>query len=139
MPFKWYIALGLKMEYIAYEGKKFIIEWYFDEKSYSEALEYFESLSEGAQDKLFYLLKRMGDFGVISDKTKFRFEGDSIYAFKPQPHRFLCFFMKGKKIIITNGFYKKTDKLPRDEKNKSVKYMENYIKRISEDSYYEDN
>ena len=30
------------MEYIAYEGEKFVIEWYFDENSECEVLEYFE-------------------------------------------------------------------------------------------------
>jgi len=31
-------------------------------------------------------------FGKIFDITKFRNEGDGIYAFKPQPDRFLSFF-----------------------------------------------
>jgi len=125
------------MEYIAYAGEKFVIEWYFDENSECEVLEYFETLNEIGQNKLFYLLKRIGDFGVISDKTKFRNEGDSVYAFKPQPHRFLCFFTTGKKIIITNGFQKKTDKLPKVQKEKSIKFMQNYLKRVKEGSYYE--
>ena len=125
------------MEYIAYEGSKFTIEWYYDDSSRCEVLEYFESISELPQDKLFYLLKRMGDFGKISDKTKFRNEGNSIYVFKPQPYRFLCFFTTGKKIIITNGFYKKTTKLPKEQKDKAIKYMENYFKRIKDGSYYE--
>jgi len=96
------------MEHIAYRGDRFTVEWYYDNSSKCEVLDYFESMGESPQDKLFYLLKRMADFGKISDKTKFRNEGNSIYAFKPQPHRFLCFFTSGKKIIITNGFYKKS-------------------------------
>ena len=44
------------------------------------------------------------------------YEGDEIYAFKPQPDRYLCFFKKGKKIIVTNGFSKRTNKLPLAEK-----------------------
>nr|WP_264080105.1 type II toxin-antitoxin system RelE/ParE family toxin [Treponema pedis] len=39
-----------------------------------------------------------------------------MYAFKPQPDRYLCFFKKGKKIIVTNGFCKRTNKLPLAEK-----------------------
>jgi len=39
------------------------------------------------------LFKRIGDFGKISDKTKFRNEKDGIYAFKPQPDRLLSFFL----------------------------------------------
>jgi hypothetical protein len=39
----------------------------------------------------------MGDFGKIYDITKFRNEGDGIYAFKPQSDRYLSFFTLGKK------------------------------------------
>ncbi|MES0490999.1 MAG: hypothetical protein ABUK01_13460 [Leptospirales bacterium] len=49
------------MEYIAYEGEDFVIEWYYYEKGNCEALEYFETMSESSQDKLFYLLKRTKD------------------------------------------------------------------------------
>ena len=45
----------------------------------------------------------MGDLGKILDITKFRNEGDGIYAFKPQPDRYLSFFTDNKKIIVTNG------------------------------------
>ena len=64
----------------------------------------------------------MGDFGVIHDTTKFRNEGDSIYAFKPQPDRYLCFFFSGKKIIVTNAYRKKSDKLPKRKRNSIKKY-----------------
>ncbi len=53
---------------------------------------------------LYWIIKRLGDFGFVSDKTKFRNEGDDIYAMKPQPNRFLSFFFEGNKIIITNAF-----------------------------------
>lgn len=50
-------------DYIAYEGQSFVIEWYFNEKEESPALEYFNELSVFQQDKTLYLFKRMGDFG----------------------------------------------------------------------------
>jgi len=61
------------------------------------------------------LVKRISDFGKIFDITKFCNEGNDIYAFKPQPDRYLSFFVIDKKIIVTNGFCKKTDKLPYSE------------------------
>ena len=72
------------------------------------------------------LAKKMGDFGKIIDKKKFRNEGDKIYAFKPQPDRYLCFFKTGKKIIVTNAFRKKGDKLPEQEKTLAINNMANY-------------
>lgn len=124
-------------EFIAFEGEKFIIEWYFDNKGKSISLEYLESLDDEEQIKLFELLKLMGNTGIIKNKTKFRNEGDKIYAFKPQPHRFLCFFFEGKKIIVTNGFHKKTDKLPKNEKERALKIKSDYETRVKRGDYYE--
>jgi len=124
-------------EYIAYHGDSFTIEWYVDHKNQSEALEYYNSLSVNERIQLLKLLKRMGDAGEIKDKTKFRHEGDKVYAFKPQPDRFLCFFSEGKKIIITNGFRKKQTKLPPKEKERALAIRKNYINRVKSGEYYE--
>jgi phage-related protein len=85
--------------------------------------------TEKLQDKFRVLVKNMGDFGKIIDTTKFRNEGDGIYAFKPRPDRYLSFFTDDKKIIVTNGFVKKTDKLPKNEKNLAIKYRQDYFER----------
>ena len=127
----------VKKEFIAYKGNAFTIEWFFSKNGESEPLNYFENLSETEQDKVFYLLKRMGDFGKINDKTKFNNEGDGIFAFKPQPHRFLSFFVINKKIIITNAYRKKTDKLPKSDKDLAEKRKKDYLLRLKQGSYYE--
>ncbi|GCL35873.1 MULTISPECIES: type II toxin-antitoxin system RelE/ParE family toxin [Sphaerospermopsis] len=128
----------MNKEYIIYVGSVFQLEWYFDEHGKSEALEYFNQLSEQQQLKFLFLVKRIGDFGKISNKEQFRNEGDKIYAFKPQPDRFLCFFFTGKKIIVTNAFQKKTQKLPNNQKEKAIQYMNAFIQRHEEGKYYEE-
>ena len=122
---------------IAYRGEKFTIEWYFDAKDKSHVLDYFLELDEDRQDKFLYLLKRMGDMGQIKDKTKFRNEEDGIYAFKPKPDRFLCFFVIGRRIILSNAFEKRQDKLPKSEKEKALKIKEDYQMRVNQEAYYE--
>lgn len=129
--------MSIKKEHIAFIGSKFIIEWYFNNKGESEALDYFENLNKNNQIKLLCLFKLIGNIGQIKNKTKFNNEGDKIYAFKPQPHRFLCFFFKNKKIIITNAFHKKTDKLPKNEKEKALKLKSDYTLRVERDEYYD--
>jgi phage-related protein len=79
----------------------------------------------------------MGDHGKIINKTKFINEDDGIYASKPQPDRYLCFFFKGKKIIVTNAFVKKTQKLPKNEKDQALKANQSYQRRMKEQTYYE--
>ena len=114
---------------LIYKGEKYILEWYYDKNGKSVANEYYLITSEDLQRKFLVLSKKMGDFGKIFDITKFRNEGDGIYAFKPQPDRYLSFFTVGKKIIVTNGLRKKTDKLPKNEKDIAMKYRQDYLER----------
>jgi phage-related protein len=116
---------------VIYSGEKFTLEWYFDKNGKSVAYDYFLEISREQRRKFLALVKRMGDFGQILDITKFRNEGDGIYAFKPQPDRYLSFFTVNKKIIVTNGFKKKTEKLPENEKALAIKYRQDYLERIS--------
>ena len=124
------------IEYVAYNGDAYTIEWYFDEKHYSDALEYYNQLTVQERIQLLKLFKRIGDSGEIHDKTKFRYEEDKIYAFKPKPDRFLCFFYEGRKIIVTNGFRKKQQKLPIGEKENALKKRDSYITRSKRGNYY---
>ncbi|MBU6383083.1 MAG: type II toxin-antitoxin system RelE/ParE family toxin [Verrucomicrobia bacterium] len=125
-------------QYIAYKGNVFTIEWFYNTKGQSSALEYFQTQPKDKQRKLLNLFRLMGDQGKIFDETKFRHEDDKIYAFKPQPDRYLCFFFRGKKIIVTNAFTKKTQKLPAAEKELALKARQSYEKRMKEGSYYEE-
>lgn len=125
-------------KYVAYKGKVFTIEWYFTGKKKSQALEYFQSLDLSQKKKAMNLLQLIGEVGKILNIEKFRNEGNGIYAFKPQPDRFLCFFTRDNKIIITNGFIKKSDKLPENEKEKALRYMKDYIERTEKNIYYKE-
>ncbi|HLB94201.1 MAG TPA: type II toxin-antitoxin system RelE/ParE family toxin [Candidatus Babeliales bacterium] len=113
------------------------MEWYYDNKGYSQAHEYYKKLSKEQQEKLTYLLFMLGDTGQIRNEEKFRNENDQIYAFKPKPDRFLCFFYHGKKVIVTNAFVKKQQKLPPVEKAKALKSRVDYIKRVLGGNYYD--
>ena len=124
--------------YIAYQGDVYQIEFYFDEKGKSQPRDYLENMTASDAKKLAHLLELMGDIGTIRNKEKFRNEGDKIYAFKPQPHRFLCFFVSGKKIIITNAFMKKQQKLPSAEKERALEKKLDYEARCKKGTYYED-
>jgi phage-related protein len=114
---------------LIYSGSKFSLEWYFDKNGKSVAKEFYLEASEDLQRKFLILIKKMGDFGIIYDITKFRNEGDGIYAFKPQPDRYLSFFTDNKKIIVTNGFKKKRDKLPKNEKKLAMDFRKDYLER----------
>lgn len=118
-----------KEDCVIYKGKFFQIEWYYDANGNSQPYDYYESCDLNQKRKFLMLCQRMGDFGKINDITKFRNEGDGIFAFKPQPDRYLAFFKKGSKIIVTNAFKKSGDKMPNNEKSLAVKKREDYLNR----------
>ena len=123
-------------KYIAYEGRLYTIEWYFDDRGKSKARKYYDELPNERKRKAINLFRLMAEHGIIMDETKFRNEGDKIYAFKPQPDRFLCFFFTGKKIIVTNAFLKNMPKLPPQEKERALRALNSYETRIKNGTYY---
>ncbi len=123
-------------EYIVYQGSEYIIEWYFDQKGISKSFNYYQKLDKARRIQLLKLVKRLGDIGKIYNKELFRNEGEKIFAFKPKPDRYLCFFYTEKKVIITNAFTKKSQKIPKEEKEKAIKSMNDYQKRVEEGGYY---
>ncbi len=124
-------------KYVAYQGHRFVIEWYFDDRGKSQALEYFENLLLMQKKKLVRLLYLLGDVGKIFNEERFRCEGNKIYVLKPSPDRFLCFFFEGSKVIITNAYAKKSSKMPANEKQRAMKCREDYKVRCGKNAYYD--
>ena len=124
-------------EFIVYRGSEFTIEWCYNDRGKSSSKIYFDDLDRERKLEAFELFMTMAKIGKIFNITKFRSEGDGIYAFKPKPDRFLCFFYSGKKIIITNAFEKKQDKLSPAEKKKALNCQKDYKTRVEEGVYYE--
>jgi hypothetical protein len=89
----------MSKEFVAYIGREFQIEWYYSPKGESQALEYYQQLPAGDRRKVLKLFAMMGETGRIGDESKFRNEGDKIYAFKPQPYRFLSFLYRERRSL----------------------------------------
>lgn len=56
-------------DYIAYSGTYFVIEWFFDSAGKSDVIDYYNALDDSQKRKTMLLFKKMGDFGIIFDKT----------------------------------------------------------------------
>jgi hypothetical protein len=130
-------VLMVKEKLIAHRGKIFTLEWYFDAQGKSDAYEFFTKLTRDRQKKIVHLFCLLGDVGKIFNKEKFRHEDDQIYAFKTSEDRLLCFFFDRAKVIITNGYEKKSTKMPPKEKMRALKAKADYIKRCKNGDYYE--
>ena len=67
-------------KYIAYQGKVYTIEFYYDGKGKSPTKEYMlKNFSASDAKKFEHLLMMMEDGGQIRNKEKFRNEGDKVY------------------------------------------------------------
>ena len=126
-------------DYIFYQGEKFQVEFYFTAKGELPAKEYFDSSERQVQIKLLALVKYMAEEGRLFDETKFRSvdKREKIYEFKPMSERFFSFFYEGKKIIITNAYRKKGQKVDPRELTKAINLKKDYEFRVKGGVYYE--
>jgi phage-related protein len=133
------VAYPKKEEYIFYRGEKFQVEFYFTDLGEMPAKEYLENTSLDVKVKLAALVKYIAEQGKLFDITKFRQVDpkEKIFEFKPVGHRFFNFFYEGGKIIITNGYMKKSQKVSAGDLEKARNMKKDYIARVKGGVYYE--
>lgn len=126
-------------EYVLYQGEKFQIEFYFTHKGELPAKDYFDSLDRLHQVKLLVLVKYIAEEGRLFDETKFRLvcKNEKIYEFKPLDERFFNFFYEGQKIIVTNAYRKKGQKVDPRALAKAINMKKDYEFRVQGGVYYE--
>jgi len=126
-------------DYVFYQGEKFQVEFFFTEKGELPAKEYFDSSELQVKIKLLALVKHIAEEGRLFDETKFRLvdKKEKIYEFKPMAERFFNFFYEGKKIIITNAYRKKRQKVDPRELTRAINLKRDYEWRVKGGVYYE--
>lgn len=135
-----------KNEYTVYCGITFIVEWYYTIDSKIPGYEYYKTLSEDEKVRFAHIVKYYADspLGTIIPKTLLNIEDKEhkIYAFKPYKRRFFNFVVEGRKIIITNGYQKSSQKMTKKDREKlliAIKYKQDYLNRVRGGEYYEKN
>ena len=95
------------------------------------AEEWLEGLSEVKQQKFAALFAWMADQGKIWNERKFKHltGSDQIFEFKADEGRVLCFFVVGKRLILTHGFSKKGDKTPKGEIARAEAIKKDFLTR----------
>ena len=113
--------------------EKFEVEFYEKDNGECPVEEFLLGLDKKMRAKL------LGLMGILQEKGNLLREPHSKYLedgiFEPRGKvgkditRILYFFYYGRKIIVTNGFVKKTQKTPKDEIEKARKYRKEYMER----------
>ncbi len=114
----------------------FDVEYYEKEDGTFPAEEFILSLDSKMQAKMFRELDLLETFGNQLREPHSKPLGDGIYEIRAKVAsditRVLYFFVVNKKIILTNGFVKKTQKTPDNEIALAKKYRKNYLERNKE-------
>lgn len=116
--------------------EKFTVEFYETEKGEKPSLDFINTLEVKLRAKVFRDLKLLEEKGNELRLPYSENLGDGIFELRTIQGnnivRNLYFFIVGKKIIITHGFKKKTQKTPPEEITKAKNYREDYKKRNPE-------
>lgn len=97
----------------------------------SAAEEWLELQSPKMQQKFAALFMMLGNVGRIYNEQKFKHLAgtDQLFEFKADQGRVLCFFFVGKRVILTHGFLKKSDKTPKGEIERAEKIKADFTAR----------
>ena len=109
------------------------IEYYETEDVIKPAREFIHSLDIKLKAKAYRELDILEKLGTQIRLPYSRYMQDGVFELKIQSSndiaRVFYFFIVGKKIILTNGFIKKTQKTPSAQIKKALEYKADYEKR----------
>ena len=109
------------------------VEFFVTESGEAPAEVFIDSLDVRMSAKIYRLLAMIEQNGPELREPYSKHLEDGIFelraVFGTNITRVLYFFFIGKKVIITNGFVKKTQKTPKSEIDKAKVYRKQYIVR----------
>lgn len=111
----------------------YCVEFYEQEDGTRPAEEFILAQDKMMQAKLFLTLEFLEEKGPDLREPYSKSLGDGIFEVRAKQgsdiSRVLYFFVIGKKIILTNGFVKKTQKTPSGEIERAKRYRTDYQRR----------
>ena len=113
--------------------ERFIVEYYHKLDGSCPIKEFMDDLDEKTRARVLRLQMLLAYNGNELREPYSKPLEEGIFELRTQQGnnivRSLYFFMSGKKVIITNGFVKKTQKTPRREIETAKRYRADYLKR----------
>lgn len=113
--------------------KKVTSFYYTTESDKSPVKDFIDSLDFKSQLKFFYVKALLEEFGHKLPEPHAKYIGDDIFElrFKGQEGhvRVLYFFFHQDKVIFTNGFIKKSNRIPKRQKTLAVERKKAFLER----------
>ena len=114
---------------------KWEIEYYATTAGKMPAKDFIEKLPLKLRAKTFRDIGLLEEFGITLNEPYSKHLKEGIYEIRVRlgkdQSRILYFFFRDQKIIMTNGFIKKTQKTPPGELERALKYKADYERRFS--------
>lgn len=108
----------------------FLVELYVASNGRCPVAEYMRKQPEHFRARFYNLLERIGEKGTTGLNIKPLIkEKNKIYEIKADDMRILFFYHEGNVVVVTSAFQKKTGKTPKEEKDKAVRYQNEYLWR----------
>lgn len=112
---------------------EFEIAFYVKADGSSPAEEFLRELDKPMRAKMLRTIQMLKALGYELREPYSKPLGDGIFELRAQVgkniSRVLYFFIVGQRVILTNGFIKKTQKTPEREIELAKKYRSNYLNR----------
>ena len=128
-----YIPYTITREHKERKMDKFTVEFYEKENGDIPAEEFLDGLNIRMKTKLVGLIKILQEKGNLLREPYSKPLGDGIFELRCKVgndiSRVLYFFYYNGKIIMTNGFVKKTRKTPRAVIDRAKAYRDDYLER----------
>ena len=110
------------------------VSYYEAENGDMPAREFIKSLPLKLEAKAYWEIGLLEQFGTNLTMPYSRYMKDGIYELRIQQAsnfaRIFYFFVIGQKIILTNGFIKRSRKTPTGELDKALLYKADYERRV---------
>ena len=136
------LEMAAKCNHLVFVGDFFQVEFYYDENQEIPIWEAYQGLTENEKVNFMTRVKKIANTkpGVVHPKTILNLElpTDKVFALKFGQNRFCTFFAKGKKIIITNSYIKKSKKNTKvinEKLKKAKKYKADFENRVKNKTY----
>ncbi len=116
--------------------REFEIVFYEKTDGTEPAKDFIESLDNKMKARLIRVIELLSEYGTVLREPYSKHLTDGIFEVRAQQgsdiSRVLYFFVIGKRIVLTNGFIKKTQKTPAREIELAKKYRNDFLDREDE-------
>lgn len=111
-----------------------VIYYYQTESLRSPVKDFVDSLDTASQRKFFFVANLLAEFGHQLPYPHAKYIGEDIFELRFESRegaiRVLYFFFHDEKVILTNGFIKKSNKTPWNEKELAIKRRKAYLDKF---------